>query len=314
MRSLSILLASPRGFCAGVERAIETVEESLDRFGAPVFVRHQIVHNPWVVSGLAAKGTIFVEELDEVPDGAPVVFSAHGVAKSVRSEAERRRLPHIDATCPLVTKVHREVEHHSAAGRKIILIGHAGHPEVVGTMGQAPDGSVILVQSAAEAAAIAVDGSVSYGLVTQTTLSVMDAEEITAILRRRISQLHEASKSDICYATTNRQRAVAAIAPCCNAVIVVGGSNSSNSRRLVEIACDAGCRKAILIERADGLDPLFLNDVSTLGITSGASTPEVLVTELIEHLSAHFELSVEEIVIATEEVQFRLPVTAHRSG
>src|SRR5438477_3059925 len=181
MRSLSILLASPRGFCAGVERAIETVEESLDRFGAPVFVRHQIVHNPWVVSGLAAKGTIFVEELDEVPDGAPVVFSAHGVAKSVRSEAERRRLPHIDATCPLVTKVHREVEHHSAADRKIILIGHAGHPEVVGTMGQAPDGSVILVQSAAEAAAIAVDGSASYGLVTQTTLSVMDAEEITAI-------------------------------------------------------------------------------------------------------------------------------------
>ena len=175
MRSLSILLASPRGFCAGVERAIETVEESLDRFGAPVFVRHQIVHNPWVVSGLAAKGTIFVEELDEVPDGAPVVFSAHGVAKSVRSEAERRRLPHIDATCPLVTKVHREVEHHSAADRKIILIGHAGHPEVVGTMGQAPDGSVILVQSAAEAAAIAVDGSASYGLVTQTTLSVMDA-------------------------------------------------------------------------------------------------------------------------------------------
>src|SRR6266576_5464399 len=183
-----------------------------------------------------------------------------------------------------------------------------------GTMGQARSGSVILVQSAAEAAVMPIDESASYGLVTQTTLSVMDAEEITAILRRRISDLQEPSKSDICYATTNRQKAVAAIAPRCDAVIVIGGSNSSNSRRLVEIACDAGCRKAILIERTDGLDPLFLNDVSTLGITSGASTPEVLVTELIEHLSAHFELSVEEIVIATEEVQFRLPVTAHRSG
>jgi 4-hydroxy-3-methylbut-2-enyl diphosphate reductase len=313
MRSLSILLASPRGFCAGVERAIQTVEESLTRFGAPVFVRHQIVHNPWVVAGFAAKGAVFVEELDQVPDGAPIVFSAHGVAKSVRSEAGRRRLPQIDATCPLVTKVHREVEHHTGAGRKIILIGHAGHPEVVGTMGQAPSGSVILVQSAAEAAAVPVEESVSYGLVTQTTLSVMDAEEITAILRHRISKLHEPSKSDICYATTNRQSAVAAIAPRCDAVIVIGGSNSSNSRRLVEIACDAGCRKAILIESVEGLDPFFLNGVTTLGITSGASTPEVLVIELIEHLSDHFEVSVEEIAIATEDLRFRVPVSATQS-
>jgi 4-hydroxy-3-methylbut-2-enyl diphosphate reductase len=296
-----------------VERAIQTVEKTLSRFGAPVFVRHQIVHNPSVVAGLAAKGAVFVEELDEVPDGAPVVFSAHGIAKSVRSEAERRRLPQIDATCPLVTKVHREVEHHAAAGRKIILIGHAGHPEVVGTMGQAPSGLVILVQSAAEAALMPIDESASYGLVTQTTLSVMDAEEITAILRRRIPTLHEPSKSDICYATTNRQRAVAAIAPRCDAVIVIGGSNSSNSRRLVEIACDAGCRKAILIESAEGLDPLFLNNVTTLGITSGASTPEELVIELIQHLSHHFQVSVEESVIATEEVRFRLPVSANRS-
>ena len=313
MRPILILLASPRGFCAGVERAIQTVEESLIRFRAPVFVRHQIVHNPSVVADLAAKGAVFVEELEEVPNGAPLVFSAHGVAKTVRSEAEQRRLPHIDATCPLVTKVHREVEHHYAAGRKVILVGHAGHPEVVGTMGQVPSGSVILVRSAAEAAGLAIDESASYGLVTQTTLSVSDAEEITAILRRRIARLHEPSKSDICYATTNRQRAVVAIAPRCDAVIVVGGSNSSNSRRLVEIAWDAGCRKAILLESAEELDPLFLNGVSTLGITSGASTPEVLVTELIERLSDHFAISVEEITIATEEVRFRLPVTAHTS-
>src|SRR5437763_47714 len=313
MRPLSIVVASPRGFCAGVERAIQTVEESLNRFGAPVCVRHQIVHNPSVVAGLAAKGAVFVEELDDIPDGAPIVFSAHGVAKSVKSEAKRRRLPHVDATCPLVTKVHREVEHHAAAGRKIILIGHAGHPEVVGTMGQALSGSVILVQSAAEAAVIPVDESASYGLVTQTTLSVMDAEEITAILRGRIPKLHEPSKNDICYATTNRQMAVAAIAPLCDAVIVIGGSNSSNSRRLVEIACDAGCRKAILIESVDGLDPLFLNGVTTLGITSGASTPEVLVMELIQHLSNHFEVSVAEIAIATEEVRFRLPVSANKT-
>ena len=312
MRPLSILLASPRGFCAGVERAIQTVEESLNRLDVPVFVRHQIVHNPSVVAGLAAKGAVFVEKLDEVPDGAPIVFSAHGVAKSVRSEAEGRRLPQIDATCPLVTKVHREVEHHAAAGRKVILIGHAGHPEVIGTMGQAP-GSVILVQSPAEAAVMPIDESTSYGLVTQTTLSVMDAEEITAILRGRISDLHEPSKSDICYATTNRQRAVAAIAPRCDAVIVIGGSNSSNSRRLLEIACDGGCRKAILIESVEVLDALFLNGVTTLGITSGASTPEVLVIELLQHLSDHFEVSVEEIAIATEEVRFRLPITANKS-
>jgi 4-hydroxy-3-methylbut-2-enyl diphosphate reductase len=313
MRRLSILLPSPRGFCAGVERAIRTVEESLERFSVPVFVRHHIVHNPFVVDELAARGAIFVDELDAVPDGAPVLFSAHGVAKSVRAEAKRRRLPYVDATCPLVTKVHREVEHHLSAGRKVILIGHAGHPEVVGTMGQAAPDAAILVQSAAQAAALLINEAASYGLVMQTTLSVMDAEEITAIFRRRIARLYEPSKSDICYATTNRQRAVAAIAPRCDAVIVIAGSNSANSRRLVEIACDSGCRKAVLIERADALDPLILNGVSTLGITSGASTPEVLVIELIEHLSDQFEISIEEIAIAMEEVQFRLPVTAKKS-
>jgi 4-hydroxy-3-methylbut-2-enyl diphosphate reductase len=311
MRPLTILLLSPRGFCAGVERAIRTVEESLARFGAPVFVRHEIVHNPFVVAELAAKGVIFVEELDAVPDGAPVVFSAHGVAKAVRAEAERRRLPYIDATCPLVIKVHREVEHHVSAGRKVILIGHDGHPEVIGTMGQAASDAVILVQSTAQAAAIPIDETASYGLVTQTTLSLADAEEITAILRRRISRLHEPSKSDICYATTNRQRAVETAAPRCDAVIVIGGAKSANSRRLVEIACNAGCRKAVLIERVAELDPLFLNGVGTVGVTSGASTPERLVHELVDYLSAHFQVSVEEIVTAREDTRFRLPFFRH---
>ena len=313
MRPLLILLASPRGFCAGVERAIRAVEDGLTRLGAPLFVRHQIVHNPRVVGNLARNGAVFVEELDAVPDGAPVVFSAHGVATSVRAEARMRGLPYIDATCPLVTKVHREVEHHVSAGRKVILIGHAGHPEVIGTMGHAPSGSVILVQSAAEAASMPIEASASYGLVMQTTLSVMDSEEITAVLRHRVSRLHEPLKSDICYATTNRQRAISAIAPRCDAVIVIGGLNSSNSQRLVEIACDSGCRKSILIEGADQLAPLFLNGVGTLGITSGASTPEALVTELIEHLSDHFQLSIEEVATATEDIEFRMPVLANET-
>jgi 4-hydroxy-3-methylbut-2-enyl diphosphate reductase len=317
MRSLTILLANPRGFCAGVARAIQTVEQSLAHFGPPIFVRHQIVHNPFVVAELAAQGTVFVDDLGAVPDGAPAVFSAHGVSKSVRMEAERRRLPYIDATCPLVTKVHREVEHHVSAGRRVILIGHAGHPEVTGTMGQAAPGAVILVPSAAEAAALPIDETASYGLVTQTTLSAKDAREITDILRRRIPWLHEPSKADICYATTNRQSAMAAIAPRCEAVIVIGGATSSNSQQLVEIARHAGCPKAVLVERAADLNPLFLDSVRIVGVTSGASTPEILVQELIEHLSDQFQVSVEEIGTVTEETHFRLPPmpaagTAHR--
>ena len=311
---MKVILAQPRGFCAGVVRAIEIVERALEKYGPPVYVRHEIVHNKHVVESLKAKGARFVESLSEVPADAVTVFSAHGVAKSVEDEAAARNLPVLNATCPLVTKVHNQGKRYVGQGRRLILIGHAGHPEVIGTMGQAPSGSVILVQSAAEAAVIPIDESASYGLVTQTTLSVMDAEEITAILCGRIPKLHEPSKNDICYATTNRQMAVAAIAPLCDAVIVIGGSNSSNSRRLVEIACDAGCRKAILIESVEGLDPLFLKGVTTMGITSGASTPEVLVMELIQHLSDHFEVSVEEIAIATEEVRFRLPVTANKSN
>jgi 4-hydroxy-3-methylbut-2-enyl diphosphate reductase len=307
MSPLKLLLASPRGFCAGVERAIQTVEKALAHFGRPVFVRHEIVHNPVVIAELAAKGAIFVDELDAVPDSAPVVFSAHGVAKSVRAEAERRRLLYIDATCPLVAKVHREVERHVAAGRQVILIGHRGHPEVVGTLGQAASDAVILVQSAAEAAALPIDETKAYGLVMQTTLSVRDAGGIRQVLRDRIPRLHEPPISDICYATSNRQAALAAIAPRCEAVVVIGGANSANSRRLVETARRAGCRKAILIGRAAELDLSFFSGVGTFGATSGASTPEILMEELVEHLSRHFEITIEEIVSATEATRFNLP-------
>jgi 4-hydroxy-3-methylbut-2-enyl diphosphate reductase len=307
MQRLSVLLVRPRGFCAGVERAIRTVEETLERFGAPVFVRHEIVHNPYVVDQLAAKGVIFVDKLDAVPNGAPVIFSAHGVAKSVQMEAERRGLPYIDATCPLVTKVHREVQRHTLAGRKVILVGHHGHPEVVGTMGQATSEPVLLVQSAAEAAVFPIDKARSYGLVMQTTLSVSDAEEITTILRRRIPRLYEPDKSDLCYATTNRQMAVRTLASRCDAIVVIGGAHSANSRRLVEMARVAGCPKAVLVETASGLDASFLEGVTTLGVTSGASTPEVLVRELIDNLAARFAVDFAEIVTATEGIHFSLP-------
>jgi 4-hydroxy-3-methylbut-2-enyl diphosphate reductase len=307
MLPLTVLLVRPRGFCAGVERAIQTVEEALARFGPPVFVRHEVVHNPFVIADLAAKGAIFVEELDAVPDGSPVVFSAHGVAKAVRAEAGRRGLRSVDGTCPLVTKVHREVERHISVGRTVIMIGHRGHPEVVGTMGQAPSDAVILVQSAEEAAVLPINEAKSYGLVMQTTLSVKDAEQIAQILRRRIPRLHEPRKSDVCYATSNRQTALEAIVHRCDAVVVVGGTNSSNSRRLVEIARNAGCPKAILVACAAELDLSFLDGIGTLGATSGASTPEILIQDLVEYLSDHFAVSVEEVVSATEVTRFNLP-------
>ena len=307
MRPLTVLLVKPRGFCAGVERAIRTVEEALARFGAPVFVRHQIVHNAHVIGQLAAMGAIFVDELDAVPDGAPVIFSAHGVAQSVRAEAQRRGLAFIDATCPLVTKVHREVQRHASEGRKVVLIGHRGHPEVVGTLGQAASETVILVQSAQEAAALPVDEARSYGLVMQTTLSMIDAEETAAVLRARIPRLHEPPRSDLCYATTNRQMAVRAIANRCDAIVVVGGANSSNSRRLVEVARIAVCPKAVLVQNAGGLPPSFLNRVTTLGLTAGASTPEVSVQEILQSLARRFTVTVEEIVTTAEGTHFNLP-------
>ena len=277
-------------------------------------MRHEVVHNPFVIAELAAKGAIFVDELDAVPDGAPVVFSAHGVAKSVRAEAERRRLLYIDATCPLVTKVHREVERHVAARRQVILIGHRGHPEVIGTVGQADSDEGILVQSAAEAVALPIDEAKAYGLAMQTTLSIRDTREIAQVLRDRIPRLQEPPTSDICYATSNRQAALAAVAPRCEAVVVIGGANSANSRRLVETAQSAGCRNAVLIGRAGELDLSVLDGIGTLSATSGASTPEILMAELVEYLSRRFALDIKEIVSATEATRFNLPRLPDRNA
>jgi 4-hydroxy-3-methylbut-2-en-1-yl diphosphate reductase len=304
---LTILLAGPRGFCAGVERAVQIVERSLDRFGAPVYVRHEIVHNRFVVEALERKGAIFVEELDAVPAGAPVVFSAHGVPKRVPAEAERRRLVAIDATCPLVSKVHRETEHHFAQGRRVILIGHAGHPEVIGTMGQLPRGAVLLVETTADVARLelAEDEPVAY--VTQTTLSVDDTRAVVAALEARFPGIHGPRHDDICYATTNRQRAVKAIAPRVDRLLVVGAANSSNSLRLVEVARQGGCDRVALIARARDIDWRFLAGAARLGLTAGASAPEALVAEVVEACRRRYDVAIEEIAVAREEVRFNLP-------
>ena len=304
---LTILLAGPRGFCAGVDRAIEIVEKALEKYGAPVYVRHEIVHNRYVVDSLREKGAIFVEELSEVPDDVPVIFSAHGVPKSVHAEASRRKLFYIDATCPLVTKVHVDAERHVKEGRKVILIGHAGHPEVVGTLGQLPGEAITLVENVAQVDALSVDDADRLAYVTQTTLSVDDTAEIVAALERRFPAIEGPRREDICYATTNRQAAVKAITPRCDALIVLGAPNSSNSNRLVEVASAAGCARTMMIERAGELDISWLDGVSTLGITAGASAPEILVREVIETCRAGFDVTVEEINITEEDVGFSLP-------
>ncbi|MFO7482519.1 4-hydroxy-3-methylbut-2-enyl diphosphate reductase [Oceanibaculum nanhaiense] len=304
---LTLLLAVPRGFCAGVDRAIQIVERSLEKFGAPVYVRHEIVHNRFVVESLERKGAIFVEELDEVPPDAPVVFSAHGVPKSVPAEAERRNMVYLDATCPLVSKVHREAERHFAAGRLILLIGHAGHPEVVGTMGQLPEGAVRLIETSAEAETIDLPTDREIAYVTQTTLSVDDTAGIIEALRRRFPQLAAPKQEDICYATTNRQQAVKAIAARCDAILVIGAPNSSNSKRLVEVARVAGCPKSMLLQRADQMDWTFLDGVARLGVTAGASAPDVLVDELIDACRERFDVTLEEVVTAEEDIHFKLP-------
>ncbi len=304
---LEIVLASPRGFCAGVDRAIQIVERTLARFGPPVYVRHEIVHNRFVVEALQGKGAVFVEELDEVPPGVPVIFSAHGVARSVTGEARRRGLLAIDATCPLVTKVHREVERHRAAGRQIVLIGHAGHPEVVGTMGQAEPGTVVLVESRADVATLAVGDPGRLAFVTQTTLSVDDTAEIVAALKERFPAIARPRREDICYATTNRQEAVKAIAGRCDALIVIGAPNSSNSRRLVEVASRAGIGQAFLVQRAAEIDWPALAGVTRLGITAGASAPEILVDELIEACRARYAVSVTVLTVTVEDTVFQLP-------
>ncbi len=306
-QTLEILLASPRGFCAGVDRAIQIVERSLERFGPPIYVRHEIVHNRFVVERLEAKGAIFVEELDEVPDGARVIFSAHGVPKSVPADARERNLFYIDATCPLVSKVHVEAERHFRDGHHIILIGHAGHPEVVGTLGQLPEGAITLVETAAAAERLAPMTPDNLAYITQTTLSVDDTADIVAVLRRRFPAIHGPHKEDICYATTNRQQAVKAIAPDCDALLVIGSPNSSNSMRLVEVARKAGCANSMLVPRAGDIDWGRLADARRLGITAGASAPETLVTEVMNALRARYEVTVSETTVTTEEVTFKLP-------
>jgi 4-hydroxy-3-methylbut-2-en-1-yl diphosphate reductase len=304
---LTVLLAGPRGFCAGVDRAIKIVEEAIRRYGAPVYVRHEIVHNRFVVENLERQGAIFVEELDEVPDDAPVVFSAHGVPKSVPAEATRRNLFYLDATCPLVSKVHREAEQHFSRGRHILLIGHAGHPEVVGTMGQLPPGTVTLIEDEAQARTAPVPTDRPLAFITQTTLSVDDTAGIVAALRERFPEMHAPAKEDICYATTNRQAAVKAIAPRAELMVVVGAPNSSNSVRLVEVAKRAGCPRAIMVQRGRDLDPGLAAGLGTVGITAGASAPEVLVEEVLARLAEHFEITIEEVVVAEERITFKLP-------
>jgi 4-hydroxy-3-methylbut-2-enyl diphosphate reductase len=306
-RPLTILLAGPRGFCAGVDRAILIVERALEKFGAPVYVRHEIVHNRFVVDRLREKGAVFVEELDEVPDDRPVVFSAHGVPKAVPAEAARRRMIYVDATCPLVSKVHREAERHFAEGRQVVLIGHAGHPEVVGTMGQLPEGAVLLVETVEDAERLEVPDPANLAFCTQTTLSVDDTALVVEALQRRFPAIEGPRREDICYATTNRQAAVKAIATRADLVMVIGAPNSSNSMRLVEVAKAAGCPGSMLVQRAAEIDWSALDGVGVLGLTAGASAPEVLVEEVIDACRGRFDVTVEEAVTAREDVVFHLP-------
>jgi len=304
---LKILLCSPRGFCAGVERAIDAVERALAIFGAPVYVRHEIVHNRYVVEMLKAKGAVFVEELAEIPDTkAPVIFSAHGVAKSVSADAATRDLLAIDATCPLVTKVHREAEIHHRRGRRVLLIGHAGHPEVVGTMGQLPEGAVILVESVADVDNLRLDDQTNLAYATQTTLSLDDSQEVIEALTRRFPTIVGPHKEDICYATTNRQSAVKKVAPLVDAMIVVGSPNSSNSQRLREVAERCGAPAQLVQARGD-IDWNIFSKVSSLGISAGASAPEVLVEEIMDAFAERFEIHVESVSAADENVSFPLP-------
>ena len=305
---LRVFLCSPRGFCAGVVRAIDTVEQALARYGAPVYVRHEIVHNRYVVESLKQKGAIFVEGLSEIPDtAAPVIFSAHGVPKSIPAEAQRRNLFAIDATCPLVTKVHREAEIHHKRGRHIVLIGHAGHPEVVGTIGQLPPAAITLVESVDEVATFTPRDPDNLAYVTQTTLSVDDTAGIVAALKARFPNIHGPHKEDICYATTNRQEVVKKVAPMVDAMLVVGSPNSSNTQRLKEVAERAGCARAALVQRASEIDWSVFGSIASLGVTAGASAPEVLVEEMIGAFAQRYSVTVEIITTADEDMFFPLP-------
>ena len=304
---VTVLLAAPRGFCAGVDRAIQIVELALERYGKPIYVRHEIVHNRYVVEGLERRGAIFVDELNEIPDGSRVIFSAHGVPKTVPLEAKRRRLQFLDATCPLVTKVHKEAERHHAKGRHVVMLGHQGHPEAVGTMGQLPEGGITLLQTAMEAKTFEPPQGAQVAYITQTTLSVDDTEAAVDILTQRFSNLAGPRKGDICYATTNRQAAVKAIASRCDALFVIGAPNSSNSRRLVEVAEGAGCDYARLIQRANDINWDELAVRKFIGISAGASAPEILVDEVLNAFRVRYKVQVEEITTAEENMEFKLP-------
>jgi 4-hydroxy-3-methylbut-2-enyl diphosphate reductase len=304
---LTLYLAAPRGFCAGVDRAIKIVEMALTRWGAPVYVRHEIVHNKYVVDDLRAKGAIFVEELDECPADRPVIFSAHGVPKSVPEEADRRQMIYVDATCPLVSKVHIEAERHHEAGLQIVMIGHDGHPETIGTMGQLPPGAVLLVETEEDVAQLNITDPDALAYVTQTTLSVDDTKGIVDALMARFPAIKGPHKEDICYATTNRQAAVKAMAAKCEAMLVVGAPNSSNSRRLVEVGARAGCGYAQLVQRAVDIDWRSLQGIRTIGVTAGASAPEVLVNEVIEALQARYDVTIQHVETTVENVEFKVP-------
>lgn len=313
MKPLKILLAAPRGFCAGVDRAIQIVEEALSKWGAPVYVRHEIVHNHHVVSRLERMGAVFVEELDECPQDRPVVFSAHGVPKAVPAAAAAREMVYVDATCPLVSKVHVEAERHHKSGREIVLIGHAGHPEVVGTMGQLPDGAMTLIETVEDVAAFDPKDPANLAFVTQTTLSVDDTAEIVEALQTRFPEISAPHKEDICYATTNRQEAVKVMAERAELFLVIGAETSSNSKRLVEVAVRAGSNDARLVASAEDVDWAWFDGVETLGLTAGASAPEDLVQGLIAACRARYDITVEEVTTATESVVFKLPRVLERS-
>ena len=307
LKNLTLYLAAPRGFCAGVDRAIQIVELALGKWGAPVYVRHEIVHNKFVVDGLREKGAIFVEELDECPDDRPVIFSAHGVPKAVPAEAAKREMIYVDATCPLVSKVHIEAERHHAAGLQMVMIGHEGHPETVGTMGQLPTGDVLLVETSEDVAKLNIRDPEKLAFVTQTTLSIDDTADIVAALKRRFPNIVGPHKEDICYATTNRQIAVKEIAPLVDALLVVGAPNSSNSKRLVEVASKAGCTYAQLVQRDSEIDWRALKGIRSVGLTAGASAPEVLVNEIIEAFRARYKVTIEHVETAQENVNFKVP-------
>ncbi len=304
---LTLYLAAPRGFCAGVDRAIKIVEMALEKWGAPVYVRHEIVHNKFVVDSLRDQGAVFVEEIHECPDDRPVIFSAHGVPKAVPAAAAARQMVYVDATCPLVSKVHIEAQRHADNGLQMIMIGHAGHPETIGTMGQLPLGEVLLVETVEDVTTVQVRDASRLAFVTQTTLSVDDTADIVAALHARFPQIVGPHKEDICYATTNRQEAVKAMAPKCDAMLVVGAPNSSNSKRLVEVGARAGCKYAQLVQRATDIDWRALEGIASMGITAGASAPEVLITEVTDAFKARYDVTIEMIVTAEENVEFKVP-------